>query len=250
MFSIAQRQSALHKRVGHFAPVHALMPQPPSAPPASRSQRKAQLHAAQTRWLDSVASASGLSLSEIARRAGMTPSTLTGLKTERRRGGTLHSLTISAVAQAAGVAAPPEIFGTPPDAPAPAGFREPEGAIYIAAGTDPLGPVVAATLADKPWLVAWTLKSRALEYEGYRPGDVLVIDLNAKPRNGDIVCAQVRDNQTGSAETIFRLFERPFLIVAGPEPASRKPAVVDEETVYVTGVMRWSFRRRPERSES
>lgn len=97
---------------------------------------------------------------------------------------------------------------------------------------------VAALVGNDPARAPWVLKSRALEVEGFRPGDVLVVDLNASAQAGDVVCAQIYDWQNHAAtQTVFRVYEAPFLISAGYDRSDRKPRLVDGETVVIKGVV-------------
>jgi SOS-response transcriptional repressor LexA len=91
-------------------------------------------------------------------------------------------------------------------------------------------------------MVPWTLRSRALEVAGYLPGDVLIVDLNARPDDGDVVCAQVyeRDN----AETLFRIYEAPYLQAATYQRGLFKPLLVDGRRVVLRGVVVASIRPR------
>jgi SOS-response transcriptional repressor LexA len=87
------------------------------------------------------------------------------------------------------------------------------------------------------------LRSRCLEVAGYVPGDVLMVDMNAKPEQGDVVCAQVYD-RLGRAETVFRIFEDPFLVASSLDGTFFKPLLIDNERVVVRGVVVASFRDR------
>lgn len=92
--------------------------------------------------------------------------------------------------------------------------------------------------------VAWELKSEALLHEGYRPGDILIVNLNAQPKPGDIVLVQLYDwrNRAGT-ETVFRLYEPPFLIASGPVEAARKPRLINADDVGIKGVVEAMLRR-------
>lgn len=77
------------------------------------------------------------------------------------------------------------------------------------------------------------------------PGDVVVVDLAATPTRGDVVCAQVYRWHEGKAETVFRIFEPPYLVAASAAPALRMPLVVDNDRVMIKGVVTHSLRARP-----
>jgi SOS-response transcriptional repressor LexA len=87
------------------------------------------------------------------------------------------------------------------------------------------------------------LRSRSLESAGYMPGDILMVDLNGRPEPGDVVCAQIYD-RSGKAETIFRIYEHPFLVAATLDGRLMKPHLVDNDRVVIRGVVIASLRER------
>ncbi|MBY0421234.1 MAG: hypothetical protein K2Q06_02945 [Parvularculaceae bacterium] len=102
-----------------------------------------------------------------------------------------------------------------------------------------------ARLSTRPATDIWRVSTPALESAGYRVGDLLLVDLNAEPRAGDVVIAQRYDFDAGRAETILRIFEPPFLVAASNEPALRKPLMVDGAgAVVIKGVVLASYRLR------
>lgn len=123
------------------------------------------------------------------------------------------------------------------------GFAEHEAEPFIARGDDPVSAAVDAVKAGRNSIDAWTLQSRALEVAGYLPGDVLMVDLNAGPHDGDAVCAQVYDRH-GNAETVFRIHEAPYLQAATYARGLFKPLLVDGDRVMIRGVVIASIRPR------
>ncbi len=107
----------------------------------------------------------------------------------------------------------------------------------------------SAALRDALWpgranADLWQVKSRALELAGYLPGDFVVVDLDRAPAGGDVVCAQVYDWDTRTAQTILRLYEPPFLMPASQSALFRKPEIVDDDRVVIKGVVVASARQR------
>ena len=82
---------------------------------------------------------------------------------------------------------------------------------------------------------AFTLRSRALELEGYKPGDILIIDMKKPPRNGEIVCAQIYAGL--DATTVFRQYMPPFLLPASRAKKYREPLLVDNMRVKIMGTV-------------
>jgi transcriptional regulator with XRE-family HTH domain len=209
-----------------------------------RSEVNTRLREAQLIWLRHVEDVTGKTASEIARGAGLDPSTLTGFKTGKRSQ-TLESLTITQIANRWNVPVDVAVRG----APEPRGFAE-ETVPYIIAGADPIAAAVRALVAGRNGVDPLTLCSSAIELAGYLPGDIILVDLNGVAQPGDAVLAQVYDWQRGSAQTIVRIFEKAApvdLLVPKSRDASLHPIVVDGEKVIVKGVL-LPHRLRPARA--
>jgi transcriptional regulator with XRE-family HTH domain len=122
------------------------------------------------------------------------------------------------------------------------GLAEGEASPYTAFDGDELSIAIAAMRAGRNGVDPWVLNSRALETAGYLPGDVLIVDLNGEPKSGDVVCAQVYD-RTGRPETVFRLYEPPFLAAASLDRQLMRPILLGDNAV-VRGVVEASLRPR------
>jgi hypothetical protein len=81
----------------------------------------------------------------------------------------------------------------------------------------------------------WTMQSRALECDGYLPGDTIIVDLKAQSRAGDAVCAV--DLRGGKSVTLMRLHQPPFLVSATFDPTLRKPVQLQDDYVLIRGVI-------------
>jgi hypothetical protein len=191
-------------------------------------------------WLDWLGQRTGKSDTALAKEAGQSENTLTRFRS--RDGAVLSGLTIRLICELTGLPGPETYL-----LPNSAGFSE-EAAAYkpgSAKGEDGLiAKMVAQAIKDRPNAAPWVLKSRAIEAAGYLPGDILIADATVMPQAGDIVCAQVYDLRAGTAETVFRLYEPPYLISASNESALRKPLPVDNERVIVMGTVTETFRPR------
>ncbi len=220
-------------------------------PEQVKTARRDKKRAAQLAYLETVERERQLTPTEIARLFKSDPSTLTRFRYKAGYNGTLSDRTISMIEQATGIVAPPEAKrwtaprkseGVAPSAP-PQGFADHEGEPYTAPVGDPMAKLVTAAVAGRVHVAPWTLKVRALEDEGYMPGDVLIVDLNAQPEPGDIVCAQLYDfERPGHTKTVFRLFHPPFLVGASKEDNARVPQLIDG-TVGIKGVVELAIRQ-------
>lgn len=119
-------------------------------------------------------------------------------------------------------------------------FQE-EAAPFTGGINDPLTNAVHALAAGRNGVDAWTLKTRALELDGFLPGDVVLVDLNAAPHHGDVVCAQVYDFGSMKAETVMRVFENAgpikILVSRTMDRSLQQSLVVDDDRVIVKGVL-------------
>lgn len=190
-------------------------------------------------WIDWVTAQTGLSDTSIAEKAGLAPNYL-----YRKRGKSpIKPAMIRQITEALGVPGPDvyQISGIPAASEEAAPYK---------AGTEfhmHYDALVEQMLGDNPDASAWTLNTHALESAGYLPGDIVITDAKAIPYVGEAVCAQVYDVKSGTAETVFRILERPYLVAASADPALRKPLLIDDERVIVMGTVVTSLRprRRP-----
>lgn len=182
----------------------------------------------------------------LATEIGVAPSTLTRLLNEPDGGkATLRATTIAKLERYSGLAAPTLEL---PDGARPApGVRE-DAIPFEPQGADAaVAAAIKAIVGTRKNIDAWTIRSRALECAGYMPGDTVLVDLSTLPRAGEPACAQVYDWRGGSAETVMRIYEPPYLVAATYDGNLRKPLLVDDERVIVKGLIlphrlrpRWS----------
>lgn len=189
---------------------------------------------AQLVWLREVELRTRKTATEIARGAGLDPSTLTGFKTGRRSR-LLESLTITAISNAWDIPVNVEVRG----GPAPRALSE-ETMPFVFDGDGALDSAIRALVAGRNGVYPLTLQTTSIELAGYLFGDVVLVDQNAAPQPGDAVIAQVYDWPKMTAKTIVRVFERAApvdLLVAKSHDAALKPMVADGEKVIVKGVL-------------
>jgi len=193
----------------------------------------------QRAYLASVMERTGWNQTELAQRAGLDPSTLSRFLNGGREGHALRQATIRKIAAASGLSASGEVM-----APAAQGFAENEASPLEVGERSPLNAIIAALGQGRLNIDPWTLQSRALESAGYRPGDVLLVALDEIPALGDVVCAQIYDWTKGRAETVFRIFQPPYLIAATSDSRLMRPHLVDDGAVTIKGVVLHSMRGR------
>jgi len=189
-------------------------------------------------WIDFILRAKGWKVAELARRTKVNASTFAKFRNDPENKAQLEPSTIMLIEEATGIKAYEQALHGKPR-----GLADVESARYEAEPLNVVNPAVRAITGERNGIDPWVLKSRCLEVAGYLPGDVLLVDLNSRPNVGDVVCAQVYD-RNGRAETVFRIFEDPFLVAATMERSLFKPLLVDNDRVVIRGVVIASFRER------
>ena len=179
---------------------------------------------------------------QLAAGAGASTSTLTRFLNDENYTGALSPDTIERIKSTYKVPGPEEYASS---------RRAPLIGLSEAARFNPkqegaeLVAIIAAILRGRPHVDAWRLKTMALESAGYLPGDIVFVEAladNMTPKPQDAVCAQVVDYSHGAAETVWRVFDPPFLVGAAHDRTAYKPLTVDGERVKIAGVIRESFR--------
>lgn len=172
----------------------------------------------------------------IATDLKIAPSTLTRLLNEPEGGkATLRATTIAKLEAYSGLMAP--TIESPERVSAPSGLREDAIPFDQSDGDATVVSALKAVIGTRKNIDPWTIRSRALECAGFMPGDVVLVDLSTMPRAGEPACAQVYNWRGGTAETIMRLLEPPYLVAATFDPALRKPLLVDDERVILKGLI-------------
>lgn len=193
----------------------------------------------QRAWLQTVIASHRVKPTPLARAAGIAPTTLTRKLNDPNDTAILSELTIARICSFLGISHP----NFTDDAPATVGFADQEAEPYEPSAAEPLDALIKAAVGGRLHIVPWVLRSRALEDEGYLPGDILIVDLNATAETGDIVCAQIYDwERPGKTRTVFRIFRAPYLVGAGSEPGARDPHLVDNRQVVIKGVVKFNLR--------
>jgi hypothetical protein len=104
----------------------------------------------------------------------------------------------------------------------------------------PLARVLAALIGDRDGIEPWQLHTRALELEGFLPGDIVLVDQNASPRPGDAVYATIEERR-GKPEPIMRQFQHAgpvnVLVPRTMDPKAPPALVVDRDKIVIRGVL-------------
>lgn len=182
----------------------------------------------------------GWSGSDLAKRISVVPSTINRFLNDPDAKHSLSPKTLKAIEKATGFAplAYPSNARARASAEAEAVFLSDNDTISDLA----IDEAMRNMRRMQPGIRFWKLQSRALEAVGFLPGDVLAVDISETPRAGDIVCADVDLILPGRIDTIFRVFDPPYLVAATGSLPLLKPMIVDERHVIVRGVVVNMFR--------
>lgn len=186
----------------------------------------------QLKWIEAVLDQTHWTATDFARRARVHPSTLSKFLNDPENFQQLGGRTVAKLSEISPIPA----YET--EALANHGFGEASAVQYRVDNSDEdheLKHAVASICAGRNAVHPWVMRSRALENLGYSVGDILIVDLNSQPHDGDIVCLQLFD-QRGEAQTIFRVLHRPFLTAATMDHELIKPMLLDDRTL-VRGVV-------------
>jgi SOS-response transcriptional repressor LexA len=208
---------------------------------AAISSRMSTLRDQQIAWLDHITETSGLTITEIARAAGLHPSSLTRFRAKDDHGHTLTSKSVKKIEDATRVPA----YERKSKATISA-FSEDEATPFVAmdASGNPVETALRIAAKEANHIHLWTLKTASLAAMGYLPGMVVAVDQQMQARNGDCVCAQKYDFRRGTAETVFRVYRTPYLMTAFTHGEPGQPEIVDNENVAIMGVIVGGFRLR------
>lgn len=200
-----------------------------------KSQVNAALRTSHLDWLTKLESETSDSASQIARNSGLDPSTLTRFKkpTSTR---VLDTLTISQITNAYKVDPPTDPNGAPAK-----GFQDEATPYRSSSSGSEIDIAIRALTAGRNNCDPWTLRTRTLEAAGYLPGDVVLVDLSAQPRDGDAVLAQVYDFERMKAVSVWRKYRQSgdlaLLVPASFDPSLGEPLLVNGKDVSVKGVL-------------
>lgn len=206
----------------------------------ARSER-AEIAIKQRAYLRDTAKELRMTLSGMATALELSPSTFTRfMKEPDTSEKTLSATTMSKVEQ---------LRQANSDSPVPtqaqgqwqAFHEEAEHFVITANFDDLLSQALKSLIGDRVGIDPWTLRTRALELEGFMPGDVVLVDLNATPQPGDAVCAQVYDRGHNKAETVMRMYQNAgpvnLLVPRTMDPGPHPTLVVDNDRVLIRGVL-------------
>ncbi|TPN57148.1 S24 family peptidase [Mesorhizobium sp. B1-1-7] len=186
-------------------------------------------------WIKAVADYLNLSISALAQNSGLAPSTVTRFMNDGTGKLTVQDKTLDAIAIYSGV--PKNVLPGTRTLP---GMGESEAVPYDPRREAELPAwvmmAVDAIRGNRNGVEPWVVKGWALDLLGIVPGDILVIDQNRRPKNGDIVIARISDLVTGSAETVMRHYQAPFLVTHSAKLGPTRPEQVDEDRVVIMGV--------------
>lgn len=205
---------------------------------SERGQR-AEIGTKQRAYLRDTFKELGISASRAATLVGLSPSTFTrfmSLPDSSEK--TLHPATLDKVEQLRQVNSDSPI---PTKAQGEWGSLREDAELFIVHGhhDTPLVQALLSLIGEREGIVPWRLHTRALELEGFMPGDIVLVDERASPRPGDAVYATVQDRT--KADPIMRQFQNVggvnLLVPRTSDPRPPVSLVVDQRRVMIRGVL-------------
>lgn len=181
-------------------------------------------------WIERILEVRKWTKTHLAKEAGVAQTTITRLFRDDYLGA-MNSTTVAKIASVSGISAPRNLGLADSIA---GGFREPE-----------VTPLASPALVESdPHVTEWLVGGGALTLAGYVAGDRIWVHDSMAPEQGDVVLAQVYNLDSGTAETVMRLFNPPYLTTASISLEDRKPLLIDGERVLIRGVIIRSERQR------
>lgn len=181
------------------------------------------------RWIETIIAEKKWSKARLAKEAGFPTSTITRLFRDDYSG-SMNIASIAKIVRATGKPAPRNIGGIEIEE----GFSEPQATPYIGVEERPLleGQSV------------WTCNSAHLSSMGLMPGDRFILDQNQTPKQRDIIAVQQYDHQTGTAETLLRIFADGFAVTPLYLIDGTPRIYLDGTNATIMGVIMESWRTR------
>lgn len=184
-------------------------------------------------WIKAVAAFMNLSFSELGKRSGVAPSTVTRFLNDDTGTVGISQRTLDQISAFAGI----PVHRMPGD----------DGRVGIPTAdaiplddSEPVSQSVKAAvdvfLREHHGVKAWRMKGWALDLLGVLPGDILIIDETKRAKAGDIVFALLNDWSAGSTESVFRLYQPPYIVAHSAKMGPQKPLMVDEDNVSLKGI--------------
>lgn len=209
---------------------------------AGRTERsaRAEIGAKQRAYLRDTFKELGITASGAARALGLAPSTFTRfMNLPDTSEKTLSARTVDQVEQ---------LRQTNSESPLPTTAQAAWGHLRVEAERidittnydSYLEQALRSLMAGKDGIEPWRLHTRALELEGFMPGDIVLVDLHGSPQPGDPVFATVEERR-GKFEPIMRQFQHAgpvnVLVSRTTDPKAPPALVVDRDKVVIRGVL-------------
>lgn len=194
----------------------------------------------QREWIAHLAKELGLSLTALARKAGVHDSTLTRFMNNADADYALSNRTIEAIAQTFGVS-----FGQPvphinvyenlPEVSTTWRYDEVEPVLLETIEDLTTRTVVEAGLSDQ--IEAWFLRTNRLLLAGCLAHDVFLISRSTAPQPQDVVIVQLETARRNEPKHLARIYLPPFLMTATVNPTANMPELLDSRRMRIIGTV-------------
>ncbi|MBS1180416.1 MAG: helix-turn-helix protein [Proteobacteria bacterium] len=191
------------------------------------------LPARQLAYVRAVLARTGETEYSLAKKASLDHTTLLGFSTQEEPRRRLRRRTIDLIQKATGI---PFEGGAEPEISVDVGPTDPVS-ISVDNEAPALKHAILSLCQNRKNAHPWLLRGGELADFGYFAGDIVVVDLDEAPRDGDVVCAQVHDFQMLRARTVFRFYDGGYLLTGSVAPELRLPIPITDRQVAIMGVV-------------
>lgn len=206
----------------------------------SERSARAEVGAKQRAYLRDTFKELGITPSRAAAQLDLSPSTFTRfMKLADSSEKTLSARTMDRVEELRQVNSDNTF---PTGAQAAWGTLREEARVFLMSGSEDkaLVEAIKGLIGSRSDIEPWQLNTRALELDGFMPGDIVLVDMAALPQPGDAVYATVRE-RSRKPEIVMRQFQHAgpvnVLVPRTMDPSAPPTLVVDRDRVVIRGVL-------------
>jgi len=200
---------------------------------------KKEARAKKVAWIKQMLASSDESASNLARKAGFSETTLTRFISNPETASVPKDTTLNKIAAASNLPR----FSKEDDGSAP------DRAEIIPGDEQESSPELTEFINISNDLTCYRQQGNMLDRAGILDGDLLFVDHNATPRNGDVVFVALRDEAANEATSVFRLFHNTghISVVLTASNANLDVSslfqIVDGVNAVIYGVVKYTLRQ-------
>lgn len=188
-------------------------------------------------WIEQICDAAGVTPTEIARRAGLSHSTLTRFLNSPEPRHQLRERSIAAIEEAFGIRRPAGLASS-----ARHTLTAPAAPVFDPEPPGEKANAIAQMLNEAGKDALYMVADMALNLAGHLPQDLVLVDTNALPKPGDIVAVRPAGSPWPDTLASLRFYDPPFLTAQTDAPALRRPILIAPGEITLIGPVRLTAR--------